>query len=1040
MHSIMNKTGEVLSHLEDENCDVCLVQETYLKATDSAKIQEIRDNGWNIFSSPRGERGGGGIGILFRDGVSVKMCPISRGYKSFQIQEVLISDRDEPKRLCNIYRPPYTGKARFTEAVFLLEFEDYLTDLMEKPGSPILCGDFNIQVHDSKNFYAAKFLELIDSFGLEQHVPLQPTHIRGGTLDLVISLKDRTGLVKNITIHPGGTTSDHFMVSFGTTIRNSIENTRARKLTSREYRNFKGMDLEGFQQELECVDPEKLLGLTTEETAINLRNFLDTLVEKYVPLKRVRIGKKVKPWRDEELRTLLREKRKAERVWRKTKCHEKKLIFNVLKRDYGKMDKQKRMEYVRNDLGSSKDDMKALQRKLQRLLGSTGTILPETNDEKSLAEEFAGFFKGKVERIRKVVLTEQMMRNEEQRNKFEEQEHQAKSVDVRNLKNEDNSVYVRKWSEEDKSVDKGNRTEEDKSVDMRNRTEEVKSVDNDQRTCQSRWTEFEVITNDKLVRIVKDMANKHCGLDPMPTDVVKKCLAQLSPLLTALVNQSLSESSVPSDLQQALVFPTIKNAYGDRDSLSNYRPVSNIPFLSKLLEKVVLEQLSDYLKRNELLGKHQSGYRIGHSCETLLASMFDDFLGEMDKGKVVALICLDMSAAFDTVDHQSLLKELHHRFGIGGAPLMWFESYLSSRNFRVSVGDSFSEMVNLICGVPQGSLLGPVLFLLYIEELQDIVSRYGLNIKVYADDSQLYVSLSPSDPDQWNESRKKVERCLSEVKKWMVSRWLKCNEDKTEFILLGKSSAIEKLTFQPSLMFGDVRVEPVDCKGKTGKTLGILLDQNLTLERQVNNVRKQCGFTLRNLWQVHRAMDIPTKILMVKQLIISKLDYCNVLYCGLPKRIVDGLQKVLNSCIRFIYNLHGHQDDYTRYFMQSHILPAQQRLNFKACLTAYKIVHGLAPIYMQEQVPLDENWGTNRTTRMTDILDPYRLKHQKMSSINANSKLRKRRISVYLPEVWNSLSLELRSLPSVEQFKARLKTFLYIEAFGDSPTQEMESY
>ena len=565
-------------------------------------------------------------------------------------------------------------------------------------------------------------------------------------------------------------------------------------------------------------------------------------------------------------------------------------------------------------------------------------------------------------------------------------------------------------------------------------------MDNDQRTCQSRWTEFEVITNDKLVRIVKDMANKHCGLDPMPTDVVKKCLAQLSPLLTALVNQSLSESSVPSDLQQALVFPTIKNAYGDRDSLSNYRPVSNIPFLSKLLEKVVLEQLSDYLKRNELLGKHQSGYRIGHSCETLLASMFDDFLGEMDKGKVVALICLDMSAAFDTVDHQSLLKELHHRFGIGGAPLMWFESYLSSRNFRVSVGDSFSEMVNLICGVPQGSLLGPVLFLLYIEELQDIVSRYGLNIKVYADDSQLYVSLSPSDPDQWNESRKKVERCLSEVKKWMVSRWLKCNEDKTEFILLGKSSAIEKLTFQPSLMFGDVRVEPVDCKGKTGKTLGILLDQNLTLERQVNNVRKQCGFTLRNLWQVHRAMDIPTKILMVKQLIISKLDYCNVLYCGLPKRIVDGLQKVLNSCIRFIYNLHGHQDDYTRYFMQSHILPAQQRLNFKACLTAYKIVHGLAPIYMQEQVPLDENWGTNRTTRMTDILDPYRLKHQKMSSINANSKLRKRRISVYLPEVWNSLSLELRSLPSVEQFKARLKTFLYIEAFGDSPTQEMESY
>eukprot|EP00116_Pleurobrachia_bachei_P005747 sb/3466009/ len=349
----------------------------------------------------------------------------SRGYKSFQIQEVLISDRDEPKRLCNIYRPPYTGKARFTEAVFLSEFGDYLTDLMEKPGSPILCG-----------------------------------------LKLRLSL------------------------------------------------------------------------------------------------------------------------------WMR---------------------------------GTGKSNWK----------------------------------------------------------------EEAKSVDMRKRTEETKSEDLRKW------------TEEAKYVDERNRIEEAKSVDNEE-SCKSTWTEFKVITNDEIKRMVKDMANKHCGLDPMPTDVVKRCLSQLSPLLTALVNQSLSESSVPSDLQQALIFPTIKNTYGDRDSLSNYRPVSNIPFLSKLLEKVVLEQLSDYLKQNELLGKHQSGYRIGHSCETLLASMFDDFLAEMDKGKVVALVCLDMSAAFDTVDHQSLLKELRRRFGIGGTPLMWFESYLSSRSFRVSVGDSFSEMVNLICGVPQG--------------------------------------------------------------------------------------------------------------------------------------------------------------------------------------------------------------------------------------------------------------------------------------------------------------------------------------------------
>ena len=208
----MNKTAGVLTHLEDKECDVCLVQETYLKSTDTAKIQEIRENGWNIFSSPRAARSGGGIGVLFRDGVVVKLSPIRAKFQSFQVQEVLIGGSGDLVRLCNVYRPPYTGKARFTEASFLEEFSEYLADLSTRTGTPFIMGDFNFQVQDPHNFYAKKLLLLLDSMGFEQLVPSAPTHTRGGTLDLVICQSEHQSKVQSMRIFPEGTTSDHFLV------------------------------------------------------------------------------------------------------------------------------------------------------------------------------------------------------------------------------------------------------------------------------------------------------------------------------------------------------------------------------------------------------------------------------------------------------------------------------------------------------------------------------------------------------------------------------------------------------------------------------------------------------------------------------------------------------------------------------------------------------------------------------------------------------------------------------------------------------------
>ena len=265
----------------------------------------------------------------------------------------------------------------------------------------------------------------------------------------------------------------------------------------------------------------------------------------------------------------------------------------------------------------------------------------------------------------------------------------------------------------------------------------------------------------------------------------------------------------------------------------------------------------------------------------------------------------------------------------------------------------------------------------------------------------------------------------------MSEHWLKCNEAKTEFLLLGKSSALDKMVFQPAVDFGGVEISPVEFTGSAGKTLGVFLDSNLSMERQINSVKRQCGMLLKNLWQVNRCLDKSTKILLVKQLIISRLDYCNVLYYGLPKKLLDSLQRVLNSCVRFVYGLYGHQDTYMPQLKEMHVLPVEMRVTFKACLMAYKIVHGLAPAYLQDQVPADDGLHLIRTTRGNAWPDGLKLKYAKLSSINANSKLRRRRPSVYLPEVWNKLPFELRALDSVDSFKSRLKTSLFTEAFGE---------
>ncbi len=221
-------------------------------------------------------------------------------------------------------------------------------------------------------------------------------------------------------------------------------------------------------------------------------------------------------------------------------------------------------------------------------------------------------------------------------------------------------------------------------------------IHRDSNICVNLMTDFAPVTEEQVSKIIKDSASKCCTLDPIPTWLIKDCLDVLLSVITKIVNLSLSNSTM---------LPGLKKALMDSEILKNFRQISNLSYISKIIEKVVSVQSCAHVNDNDLHEPLQSAYKQYHSTETVLLHVQIDILMAIDNRYAVILVLLDLSAAFDTVDHKLLLD----RLGITGNALLWFKSYLTDRKQRVQINGVCSKSTNLTCGVPQGSVLGPIL-------------------------------------------------------------------------------------------------------------------------------------------------------------------------------------------------------------------------------------------------------------------------------------------------------------------------------------------
>ena len=654
---------------------------------------------------------------------------------------------------------------------------------------------------------------------------------------------------------------------------------------------------------------------------------------------------KLSPWLNKDIRSLKRECRKTERRWKKSGLQVHLAHLKSSLKAYNKLVREARSKYFSELIKTNKSNPRVLFNTVDRLLNPSNCTEPAASKQECL--RFQKFFNEKVSNIRTGILTP------------------LSPDDVPLLK-----------------------------------------VSPDRRPSHSTLDHFTPITSCDLMDIVSSMKPSSCPGDVIPPKFLPQVLHVVAPHLVSIINCSLSSGSVPNTFKVACIHPLLKKPGLDPSSCSNYRPISKLPFISKILEKYVSKQLIAALTNNQIFEQFQSGFRKHHSTETALLKVTNDLLMSADVGDVSVLVLLDLTAAFDTVDHSILVNRLQRWCGVSGTALQWFSSYLSNRFCYVSIGEHSSPPSPLNCGVPQGSVLGPILFSIYMLPLGNIIRKHGISFHCYADDTQLYLPVKPNNLTELS----RLSDCLTDIKSWMSTNFLQLNSNKTEILIIGP----EHLHSQVASCLGPLsdKVKPVS------RNLGVVFDSNLTLENHVSGLTRTCFYHLRNISRIRSMLSFKDCEIIVHAFISSRLDYCNSVLTCLSQKSLHRLQLVQNAAARLLTGSRK-REHITPILASLHWLPVSHRIDFKILLITYKAFHGLAPSYIQE------------------LLTPYTpIRNLRSSSGNLlavpKSRLKSRgdaAFAVRAPRLWNDLPEELRLANSLSSFKSMLKTHLYRKAF-----------
>ena len=502
----------------------------------------------------------------------------------------------------------------------------------------------------------------------------------------------------------------------------------------------------------------------------------------------------------------------------------------------------------------------------------------------------------------------------------------------------------------------------------------------------------------EVYNIINSFSSSNCE-DPLKISpkVYKLCAKPISNILSRMINKCFFRGYFPNCLKKARVIPIFKE--GDPADMGNWRPISITCCTSKLIEKLVKKRLSSFLSKHRILSDHQFGYRTQHSTTHAILNISDSILRNFDNKKHTVSIFLDLSKGFDCVDHKILLKKLYH-YGIRGPAHDFFKSYLTNRQQITSVNGTISDWLTVLCGVPQGSVLGPLLFLLYTNDLSN-ASNFCINL--FADDTCLSLC---------NKSLKELNtQCNIEaarVDKWFRANKLTTNAKKASNFLLSHCTNSSR-TMNFKIMMGNVELKRVS----SVKYLGVMLDENVTWENQIEHLSTKLSRSAGIFSKLRYYLDIKTLIEMYHALFNSRLQYAILCWGSASRTNLHRLQVLQNRAIR---NMNKAPRFYRldNYYINQRILKVHELYDLEVA----KFMHG----HFNSSLPVCFS------AFFLETGDSHRYYTRSSSRRNYNlmgfrSMRGQRSIQYYGPKIWNDIPLSMKSM-SKAGFKKKYKNFI----------------
>lgn len=756
LNANIEKLKNTLNHLENNNCfiDIIAIQETWLNNINT-HMKSLQIPGYELFLSHCRLTSHSGVAFYVKS--DLKVVQIDTGqFNSFEHIGLRLEHSDKAITLFNIYRPPSIQNID----IFNNDMEQFL-DKINMENSCIISGDFNVnllEVQENKNTY--EFLSHQFCHGFQPTVTL-PTRIFGNKASLIdnifqkvpnhISTKSAI-LISDI--------SDHFPQLMGINMHSKLKENKHIYIRKSGPSQFEHFQLKLHEAQLDCkIDQSNEANPHTNYTIIN--EHLCRLSEECFPIKQVRFNRKthfINPWMTSSLLNSINTKNKLFKLT-KTTNHNSARYKDVVEQykafdlTLKKVLRFAKKEYFAQYFQQNKYNMIKTWKKIKELIsnGNCSGCQNEFIHNNNIIKD-----------PKQIAITF---------NNFFATVGQKYSDAIPKLTGTSFSDYL------------GPRTE----------------------NCM----DFQKLSVQQVCEIVKNLKNKDsCGHDGISVKLLKHIFPIIANTITTVLNQCLQANTFPDQLKIAKIAPIFKT--GEKNKFENYRPISILPAVSKVFEKAMANQLVDHLKTNNILYRSQYAYRQNHNTELAAAEFIDKVVNDLDNKASPLAIYIDLSKAFDTINHTILLDKLEH-YGIRNGALDLFRSYLHNRRQYVAYNNSTSNMVDISIGVPQGSILGPILFTIYMNDFVNSSSTFDFIL--YADDTTLY-----TDVKKVNEQSINVE--LQKIVKWLNVNKLSINAKKTKMMLFH----ISKKPKSPQVKLNGVVVEDVS----HFKFLGIMIANNLS--------------------------------------------------------------------------------------------------------------------------------------------------------------------------------------------------------------------